>query len=255
VSVVTGVGWMVNGKPLNQQDATVGTLRAQAVIDRATYTAPHVVPAKNPVALSVTFSPPGGKASITLVCNVTIRDQGNFVTIAGPKRPPSRYELSDRYSSPQMRSLMAHATSVGPELQILVNPLSASTVSPDLPATTSVMMMLLVAGKTPGTYDWSLPGSSATVVTLQIATEQYLSADCQPHGSPSCQTVPLPGFTQITSVDAATNTVRGSFAGQLVQIVAGKPTYYVAVTGGFNVALQGVATRGVQPVTRRERDR
>jgi hypothetical protein len=237
-SLVTGVKWMVNGKPADQQDASAGTLRAGLVLDRATYTAPHSVPATNPVAVSVTFTPGPGKAEITLICNVTVRDQGNFVTIDGPGTPPLRYELDDRYSSPQMRSLLARGMSVGPELQVSAGPLSAVTKTPDLPAMTSVMMTLLVAGKTPGTYQWSVPGSTATTVMLLVGSDQYLSVDCQPHGSASCQTVPLSGSTQITSVDA-TNAVRGSFSGQVVQIVAGKPTKYFAVTGGFNVALQG----------------
>jgi hypothetical protein len=240
LDTVTSVAWTVNGQPVDQLDPAAGRLRLTMKLNEATYTAPHEIPKTNPVAVAVRFKPsPTAKTEVTLICNITVRDQGNFLALDGAKFPPSRFELNDKYSSPQMRAMFARATAAGPETLISLGPLSPAAMSAELPASIAVRVTLLVAGKTAGDYGWTLPGATANSLVVLMGPEQFLSADCTPHGAPNCNAKPTQGVTRVLSVDTATNTIRGTFQGQLVHIVTGKPADYVTVTGGFNAAIQG----------------
>src|SRR5690348_4472036 len=69
--------WTLNGAGFSHQDPAAGRIRPDLTTRHCDYTAPDHVPTRNPVAVSVTLTPNGAKAQITLVCNVTIVDAPN----------------------------------------------------------------------------------------------------------------------------------------------------------------------------------
>jgi hypothetical protein len=80
--------WNLNGS--TNSSPSNGVLRPDLTFLTATYTAPAAAPAKNPVAVSVQFHPPGNpKSAVTLVTNIRIVSTKYKVTlhaeIAGPK--------------------------------------------------------------------------------------------------------------------------------------------------------------------------
>ncbi len=69
--------WYINGIPENAQKFSDGVLTLDNSMESATYVAPLGIPAKNPVAISVSFQDPNDlKKTITLVSNITIVEPG-----------------------------------------------------------------------------------------------------------------------------------------------------------------------------------
>lgn len=72
-------GWAVNGK--SSLDATDGKLDPDLTLTHATYTAPEIAPANNPVAITVKVKPYGSKSVVILYCNVTVRKAAYRITM------------------------------------------------------------------------------------------------------------------------------------------------------------------------------
>ena len=70
--------WTINGK--ETADPQYGNISHGLSFVNATYTAPDKVPAKNPVAIAVSFKTrsQGNESKITLVCTITITDAKNY---------------------------------------------------------------------------------------------------------------------------------------------------------------------------------
>ncbi len=88
--------WMLNGNSENE-NSNDGNLKNDLNSEKAVYTAPAKVPAKNPVAVSVRFHPSeSDKSIVTLICNVTIVDAQYKVTFEGEITGPEgmHYKLS-----------------------------------------------------------------------------------------------------------------------------------------------------------------
>ncbi len=80
--------WMLNGQT-GGTNSGEGELHTDLTFLKSTYTAPMQVPARNPVAVSVTFHPSDGSNSVvTLVCNITIVDAAYKVTLNGELTGP-----------------------------------------------------------------------------------------------------------------------------------------------------------------------
>ncbi|MBX6381273.1 MAG: hypothetical protein IRZ01_11430 [Thermoflavifilum aggregans] len=80
--------WMMNGNSTTLSGSE-GTLNPDLSFLKATYTAPSKIPAKNPVAISVSFQPDDkSKTLVTLICNIKIVDAPYKVTmhvnVSGP---------------------------------------------------------------------------------------------------------------------------------------------------------------------------
>ena len=87
--------WYINGKPENAQSFSDGVLTVDPSLQSATYLAPLGIPAKNPVAISVSFADPNDiKKTITLVSNITIVEPGKnwyvTYTYSGAKNTSSK---------------------------------------------------------------------------------------------------------------------------------------------------------------------
>lgn len=253
LDVSTTLTWTLNGKTVDAQNAADGHLAPGLVQTTAVYTAPRTVPARNPVAVAVTFRlKPTGPAT-TIVANITVVDKGNFFSLTGPFQDPTltHYQLNDQFSGSQVQSMLAHAMTMNGMTQVSVAPMEPGATHAGPAENVSARLTLTVAGTAPGDYAWSLPSTTATTVMVQIGSAKgldlYLSADCVPHGDPNCQAVPLKGTTKILSVDPATHLMRGAFSGLVVRSENGRPTKYASLTGVFRVATTGVGAPTVLP--------
>jgi len=73
--------WMINGNS-NNLTGSEGTLQPDLTFIKATYTAPAKVPAKNPIAIAVSFQPSeNSKTLLILVCNIKIVEAAYKVTM------------------------------------------------------------------------------------------------------------------------------------------------------------------------------
>ncbi len=237
--------WTINGKDTSQLDASEGHFRTGMPPTTGTYTAPHTVPKVNPVAVALSFLPsPGSKTKETVVCNITIVERSNYFQISGRNGSENYFELDDRFSAPQVRNMLAHATAAGAELMVNVGAMQPGGAGGGAKSHSDGMMVVAIAGTSPGQYNWSLPGGSATTVMLTIAgssgQEMYSTGDCLPHGSNDCKPTPTQGFTQITSYDPKTGEVGGRFQGTVVKLDSGRPSSYASASGSFQVTLQSL---------------
>lgn len=246
IDLSTSLTWTLNGKTVDAQNAADGHLAPSEVQGQAVYTAPHAVPAKNPVAVAVSFRPTPTGPALTLVANITVVDKGNFFSLTGPFQDPTltHYQLNDQFSGSQVQSMLAHAMTMNGMTQVSVAPMEPGATHAGAAENVSARLTLTIAGTAPGDYAWSLPGATATTVMAQIGSAKgldlYLSADCVPHGNPNCQAVPLKGTTKILSIDPATHVMRGTFSGLVVRSENGRPTKYASLTGTFRVATTGI---------------
>ena len=234
-------GWTINGKDSTSLDPSEGKFRVGMPTTTGTYTAPHTVPKVNPVAVALSFHPThGSKTKETVVCNITIVERTNNFQVSGGGQAESYFELDDRFSAPGVRNMLAHAVKEGPELMVNVG---AMRPGGDVKISSNGTMVLAIAGTSPGKFNWTLPGNSATTVMLTIAGSSrpamYSTGDCLPHGSNDCKPTPTPGYTQITSYDPTTGEVGGRFQGVVVRLDSnGRPATYAAASGSFQVTLQ-----------------
>ena len=239
--------WMVNGKDTSQLDSSEGKFRTGMPPTTATYTAPHTVPKVNPVAVAFTFQPTSGsKSKETVVCNITIVDRTNNFQISGRGGSENYFELDDRFSAPAMRNMLTRAATAGPELMVNVGAMQPGGAGGGVKSRSNGTMVLTIAGTSPGHFNWTLPGSSATTVMLTIAggsgSEMYSTGDCLPHGDNHCAPTPTHGYTQITSYDPKTGEIGGRFQGIVVKLDSnGRPSTYASASGSFQVSLQSLA--------------
>lgn len=243
VDILQGLEWTMNGKV--GEDPSEGKLAVQLGLLRATYKAPHTVPKVNPVAIAVTILPQGPiKSKLTLICKVTVVEQVNMFNVTGPHQAFGLYQLDDRFSAPQVQAMLARAYMAGPELAINVGAMQPGGAGGGEMYHGTGTMSLLVNGTSIGEHQWTLPGSSATTVQLTIAggsgIEMYSTGDCLPHGDNNCKPVSTKGTTRITAFDNKTNEVSGSFQGQVVKLVNGKPSSYAQAFGSFKTKLQAL---------------
>jgi hypothetical protein len=243
IDTLTSVTWRVNGHDVGAQNASDGHLTVTQVMSRATFTAPHVVPTKNPVAVSVSFKAGASSEVTTLVTNVTVVDQGNYFTVTGPAHPDwhTRYQLNDKGAPAAARRLMASARPLGAGISINVNPMEPREEGSPVTDGTNAHLSLLVSGGAVGNYDWS---AFTTSVSLLIAgphgLKNFSSLDCRPHGDPNCNPESLPGTTTILSIDPAAHEIRGFFSGMINLYQNGQPSdSYSTLTGQFVVAGPG----------------
>ena len=242
IDILQGVEWTMNGKV--GDDPSEGKLAVQLGLIRGTYKAPHTVPKVNPVAIAVTILPQGPiKSKLTLICNVTVVDQVNMFNVTGPHQAFGLYQLDDRFSSPQVQAMLARAYMAGPELAINVGAMQPGGAGGGEMYHTTGTMSLFVNGTAVGEHQWTLPGSSATTVQLTIAgtsMEMYSTGDCLPHGDNNCKPQTTKGSTRITAFDQKTGEISGTFQGQVVKLVNGKPSSYAQAFGSFKTKLQAL---------------
>ncbi len=243
VDILQGVQWTMNGKV--GDDPSEGKLTVQLGLLRGTYKAPHTVPKVNPVAIAVTILPQGSiKSKLTLICNVTVVDRLNMFDITGPKQAFGLYQLDDRYSMPQVQAMLARAYMAGPELAISVSAMQPGGAGGGEMYHGTGTMSLFVNSAELGEHQWTLPGARATTVQLTITgssgMEMYSTGDCLPHGDNNCKPVSTKGITRITAFDKKTNEVSGSFQGQVVKLLNGKPSSYAQAFGSFKTTLQAL---------------
>lgn len=249
IDILDKIAWTVNGKPPGS-DPSEGNLTIPLTLTSATYKAPHTVPKVNPVAVAITVLPQGPiKTKITLICNVTVVDRTNAFSVTGPKVAFGAYYLDDRHSSPQVQSMLARAYMAGPELAINVSAMQPGGAGGGEQYHGMGMMSLFVNGSDVGDHKWALPttggasGPGATTVMLTITVngvDMYSTGDCLPHGDNNCKPVSTKGVTRITAFDKKTNEVSGSFEGQVVKLVNGKPSIYAQASGTFKTMLQSL---------------
>lgn len=243
IDILQGVQWTMNGQVGG--DSSEGKLTAQLGLLRATYKAPHTVPKVNPVAIAVTILPQGQiKSKLTLICNVTVTDRLNMFNVTGPHQAFGLYQLDDRYSMPQVQAMLARAYIAGPELAINVSAMQPGGAGGGEVYHSNGTMSLFVNSTTVGEHEWTLPGASATTVQLTIAgksIDMYSTGDCLPHGDNNCKPVSTKGSTHIAVFDPKTGEVTGSFQGQVVKLVKGKPSSYALAFGSFRTKLQSLA--------------
>ncbi len=237
--------WAINGKDSSQLDPAEGKFRTGMPVTTATYTAPHTVPKVNPVAVAFSFQPTAGsKTKETVVCNITIVDRSNNFQISGRGGAEDSFQLDDRFSTPAMRNMLAHAAMAGPELMVNVSAMQPGGAGGGVKSHSSGTMILTIAGSSPGQFPWTLPGSSATTVMLTVAgssSEMYSTGDCLPHGDNNCKPTPTSGYTQITSYDPKTGEIGGRFQGTVVKLDGnGRPSTYASASGSFQVTLQSL---------------
>jgi len=239
-------GWLVNGKDSSALDPSEGHFRTGMPPTTGTYTAPHTVPKTNPVAVALSFQPTAGsKTKETVVCNITIVERSNNFQVSRKGGSQDSFELDARYSTPAMRDMLARGTVAGPELMVNVGAMQPGGAGGGERSHSNGTMVLTIAGSSPGRFNWTLPGSSATTVMLTIAggssAEMYSTGDCLPHGSNNCTPTPTPGHTQITSYDPKTGEVGGQFQGTVVRLDSqGRPSTYASASGSFQVKLQSL---------------
>jgi len=243
IDILQGVQWMVNGK-IGGDDPSEGKLAVQLGLLRATYKAPHTVPKVNPVAIAVTILPQGPiKSKLTLICNVTVVDRPNMFNVTGPHQAFGMFQLDDRYSTPQVQDMLARAYMAGPELAINVSAMQPGGAGGGEMYHSNGTMSLFVNSTELGEHQWTLPGASATTVQLTVAgssMEMYSTGDCLPHGDNSCKPQSTKGSTRITAFDQKTGEVSGTFQGQVVKLVNGKPSSYALAFGSFKTRLQSL---------------
>ena len=249
IDILDKVAWTVNGKPPGS-DSSEGTLTIPLTLTSATYKAPHTVPKVNPVAVAITVLAQGPiKTKLTLICNVTVVDRTNAFSVTSPKTAFGAYYLDDRYSSAQVQSMLARAYMAGPELAITVSAMQPGGAGGGEQYHGTGMMSLFVNGGDIGDHKWALPttgstsGPGATTVMLTITVngvDMYSTRDCLPHGDNNCKPVSTKGVTHITGFDKKTNEVLGSFEGQVVKLVSGKPSSYAQASGTFKTTLQSL---------------
>ena len=242
IDITQGVEWTMNGKV--GDDPSEGKLTAQLGLIHASYKAPHTVPKVNPVAIAVTILPQGPiKSKLTLICNVTVTDRLNMFNVTGPHQAFGLFQLDDRYSMPQVQAMLARAYMAGPELAINISAMQPGGAGGGEMYHSNATMSLFVNSTEVGEHQWTLPGASATTVQLTIAgksMEMYSTGDCLPHGDNNCKPVSTKGTTRITVFDKKTNEVTGTFQGQVVKLVNGKPTSYAQAFGSFKTTLQAL---------------
>jgi len=242
IDLLQGVEWTINGKV--GDDLSEGKLAVQLGLLRATYKAPHSVPKVNPVAIAVTVLPKGPiKSKLTLICNVTVTDRLNMFNVTGPGQAFGMFQLDDRYSTPQVQAMLARAYMAGPELAINVSAMQPGGAGGGEMYHGNGTMSLFVNGTEVGEHQWTLPGASATTVQLTIAgksIEMYSTGDCLPHGDNNCKPQSTKGSTRIVAFDPKTGEVSGSFQGQMVKLVNGKPSSYALAFGSFKTTLQAL---------------
>lgn len=242
IDILQGVQWTMNGNV--GADPAEGKLTAQLGLIRATYKAPHTVPKVNPVAIAVTILPQGPiKSKLTLICNVTVTDRLNMFNVTGPHQAFGLFQLDDRYSTPQVQAMLARAYMAGPELAINVSAMQPGGTGGGEMYHSNGTMSLFVNSTSVGEHQWTLPGNSATTVQLTIAgksIDMYSSGDCLPHGDNNCKPVSTMGITRIDAFDQKTGEISGSFQGQVVKLVNGKPSTYAQAFGSFKTKLQAL---------------
>jgi len=246
VDILQGLQWTTNGKI--GDDPIEGKLTVQLDLLHATYKAPHTVPKVNPVAVAVTILPQGPiKSKLTLICNVTVVDRPNMFNVTGPGQAFGMFQLDDRYSTPQVQSMLARAYMAGPELAINVSAMQPGGAGGGEMYHSNGTMSLFVNGTQVGEHEWTLPGASATTVQLTIAgssMEMYSTGDCLPHGDNNCKPQSTKGSTRITAFDQKTGEVSGTFQGKVVKVVNGKPSTYALAFGSFKTKLQALVPGG-----------
>ena len=244
IDILQGVQWTMNGQV--GDDPSEGKLTVQLGLLRGTYKAPHTVPKTNPVAIAVTILPQGPiKSKLTLICNITVVDQVNMFNVTGPHQAFGLYQLDDRYSAPQVQAMLARAYMAGPELAINVSAMQPGGAGGGEMYHGTGTMSLFVNSAAIGEHPWTLPGSSATTVQLTItgkSMEMYSSGDCLPHGDNNCKPQSTKGSTRITAFDQKTGEVSGTFQGQVVKLVNGKPSTYALAFGSFKTKLQALVS-------------
>lgn len=242
IDILQGVEWTMNGKV--GDDPSEGKLAVQLGLIRGTYKAPHTVPKVNPVAIAVTILPQGPiKSKLTLICNVTVVDRPNMFNVTGPHQAFGMFQLDDRYSMPQVQAMLARAYMAGPELAITVSAMQPGGAAGGEMYHSNGTMSLFVNSTELGEHQWTLPGASATTVQLTIAgssMEMYSTGDCLPHGDNNCKPQSTKGSTRITAFDQKTGEVSGTFQGQVVKLVNGKPSSYALAFGSFKTKLQAL---------------
>ncbi|HVZ55513.1 MAG TPA: hypothetical protein VG870_02545 [Chitinophagaceae bacterium] len=83
IGITSTTAWSLNGHP-GDASSSEGRLTPDLTFLRATYQAPAALPARNPVAVSVTFHPGDtARGTVTLVCHITVVDAAYQVRLEG----------------------------------------------------------------------------------------------------------------------------------------------------------------------------
>lgn len=227
ISTVPAIGlqWTIDGKDVNNQNAAEGQLKI-SLQSGADYTAPATPPPHNPVSVTVTFADSNAsghsKAKLILLCHIHIIDQPNFFSINNNELFVMKEPLSDF-----QRKTFETAVNHNGQLALTIS-------GSDTSLEKSMVINLVIAGNTVGSYPWQF--SSSDYTTAQVGSPSksfsYISRDCVPHGSGDCKQISLQGITTITSIDKASKQVRGIFYGAMHY-----NDTYTTVSGGFRVFL------------------
>lgn len=240
--------WSINGS--NHPDPSLGKISTSLNFITATYQAPEMVPAKNPVAVAFTFQlPDSAKTKLILVCNITIVNSTNFFELAPNGGLNTHYKFDDPFAGTQAHAAMTMA--IEKEGQLIIN---IQGKAPSLPGDRSIpaamSMVVAVDGTSTGVYEWKVPPENQNTPVTNVNLNYnkygglrfaYASVDCLPHhnilnpNNDKCKGFTLKGSTTITKYEKS-GKVEGYFNGLVMEIDPSGNYVYGNVYGRFSAS-------------------
>ncbi len=189
------LSWTINGHQADSQDPSQGDLSIDLTLARATYTAPAAAPTNNPLAIAVTARAPGeAKATMTLVCNVTILPADYKVTaefeVTGPvgihykyrgecytnllALADGTYMLSPADHTQEMdleiedASMTSHSTFIGPKAYKIPFLFTIGKMNPQQPSPTQATVSFNTICPQKGQVEWIFHGDQDVSYTVDI---------------------------------------------------------------------------------------
>jgi hypothetical protein len=184
------ISWTVNGNPISSLDPADGNLTPDLTLLKATYTAPSVPPARNPIAITATIKTEDNtKSVVMLICNVTILSAQYKITAdfeaTGPQGISYKFK-GESYTNLQaladgtymlepvdktremdltieQAAMTDHCTFIGPKSYKIPFLFTIDKMDPKHPAPASARLALVTVCPMKGQVKWIMQGGGEAV--------------------------------------------------------------------------------------------